>query len=124
MEKTIRQNTKVAAVLRGLLFSYMITAVILLVLSFLMLKFDLPSQVISVGIIVAYIASAFVGGLFTGKRIEQKKFLWALVLGVVYFIILLLVSVIMNKGSSLPLGNLFTVFIICSLSGMAGGMIS
>ena len=124
MNQSISQNTKVLAVLKGLLFSYIITAFILLLLSFLMLKLDLPGMVISAGIILAYIASNFIGGLFVGKKAEQRKFLWGLTMGVFYFIILLIISLIMNKAESIPLGNVFTAFLICGLSGMAGGMIS
>ena len=124
MDKTIRNNTKMVAVLKGLLFSYIITALILLLLSFLMLKLELPSSVISGGIIFSYIASTFIGGFFVGKRIEQRKFMWGLTMGVVYFIILLLVSLAMNRADPLPLGNLLTAFLTCSLSGMVGGMIS
>ena len=124
MDKTVRQNTKMFAVLKGLLFSYIITAFILLLLSFLLLKLDLPSAVISGGIIVAYIISTFVGGFFVGKKAEQKKFIWGLIMGVFYFIILMIVSIAMNRAEPLPLGNLLTAFLICSLSGMVGGMIS
>lgn len=124
MDKIFHQNTKWMALLKGLLFSYIITAFMLLLLSFLMLKLDLPSMVISGGINFAYIISAFIGGFFVGKKTEQKRFIWGLVLGVFYFVILLLISLMMNQVSPIPLGSLFTVFIICGLSGMLGGMIS
>jgi putative membrane protein (TIGR04086 family) len=124
MDKAIRQNTKMFALLKGLLFSYIITALILLLLSFLMLKLDLSSTVISGGINFAYIVSAFIGGFFVGKKIEQRKFLWGLVMGVFYFIVLMLISLLMNRVTPLPMGSLFTVFIICGLSGMLGGMVS
>lgn len=124
MDKTVGQNTKMFAVLKGLLFSYIITAFILLLLSFLLLKLDLPSAVISGGIIAAYIVSTFVGGFFVGRKAEQKKFIWGLIMGVFYFIILMIVSIAMNKAEPLPLGNLLTAFLICGLSGMVGGMIS
>ncbi len=124
MDKAIRQNTKMFAVLKGLLFSYIITAFILLLLSFLMLKLDLSGTVISGGIIFAYILSTFIGGFFVGKKAEQRKFIWGLVMGVFYFIILMVVSIAMNRAEPLPLGNLFTTFLICGLGGMVGGMIS
>jgi putative membrane protein (TIGR04086 family) len=124
MDKAIRQNTKMFALLKGLLFSYIITAFILLLLSLLMLKLDLSSTVISGGINFAYIVSAFIGGFFVGKKIEQRKFLWGLVMGIFYFIVLMLISLLMNRVTPLPMGSLFTVFIICGLSGMLGGMVS
>jgi putative membrane protein (TIGR04086 family) len=119
----IRQNTKMFALLKGLLFSYIITAFILLLLSFLMLKLDLSSAVISGGINFAYIVSAFIGGFFVGKKMEQRKFLWGLAMGIFYFIVLMLVSLLMNRVTPLPMGSLLTVFIICGLSGMVGGMV-
>lgn len=124
MDRAFRQNTKIFSLLKGLLFSYIITAFILLLLSFLMLKLDLSSAVISGGINFSYIVSAFVGGFFVGKKLEQKKFMWGLLLGICYFVIVMLVSLMMNHGTALPLGSLLTVFIICGLSGMLGGMVS
>lgn len=124
MDKAFRQNTKIIYLLEGLLFSYIITAFVLLLLAFLMLKMDLSGAVISGGINFAYILSAFTGGFFIGKKAEQKKFLWGIAMGVFYFVVLMLVSLLMNRVTPLPIGSLFTVFIISSLSGMLGGMIS
>jgi len=124
MNKVINQNAKALVLLKGLLFSYIITAFMLLILAFVMLKLDIPSIVISGGINFAYIISAFVGGFFTGRKVEQKKFIWGILMGVLYFVVLLLISLMMNRVSPIPIGNLVTVFIISVLSGMLGGMIS
>ncbi|MDF2842434.1 MAG: hypothetical protein K0R00_860 [Herbinix sp.] len=124
MEKVLRQNTKTVVIIKGLLLSYIITAFLLLLLALLMLQLDLPSAVISGGITLSYILPAFIGGFFTGKKLEQKKFIWGLVMGVSYFLIVLLVCLILNSVSPIPMGGLLTVFIICGLSGMLGGMLS
>jgi len=124
MNKAIQHNGKVLVLLKGLLISYIITAFMLLILAFIMLKLDTPSIVISGGINLAYIISAFAGGFFAGRRIEQKKFIWGMLLGLLYFVVLLLVSLMMNRVSPLPVGNMITVFVISVLSGMLGGMIS
>lgn len=124
MDKVFHQNTKMLTLLKGLLFSYIITAFVLLLISFFMLKMDLSGAVISAAIILSYIISTFIGGFFAGKKIEQKKFVWGFLLGLFYFIILLIISLMMNRVSPLPLGNLFTVFVICGLGGMIGGMLS
>ena len=114
MDKAFRQNTRVIYVLEGLVISYIVTALLLLLISFLMLKLDLSSAVISGSINFSYIVSAFIGGFFIGKKTEQKKFIWGLLVGVFYFVILMLVSLLMNRVSPLPLGRLFTVFVITS----------
>jgi putative membrane protein (TIGR04086 family) len=124
MDKVVRNNTKWIFLLKGLLISYIITALILLLLSFFMLKLDLSSIVISGGINSSYILSAFMGGFFVGKKTEQKKFLWGLIMGVVYFLVLLLICIFMNQISPFKLESIFTVLAMCSLSGMLGGMVS
>lgn len=124
MNKSFSKNTRVIYILEALVFAYIITGLLLLLISFLMLKLELSSLVISGVINFAYIASAFAGGFFIGKKTEQKRFIWGLFTGILYFIILMLVSLMMNRTGALPLGSLFTVFIITGLSGMLGGMIS
>lgn len=124
MDKAIRQNTKIAHILKGILFAYMLTALILLILSFLMLKLDLSSAVISGGINFSYIISSFVAGFFIGKKVDQKKFLWGLMMGIIYFIIFMLISIAMNSSNPLPLGSFLTVLVISGFGGMLGGMVS
>lgn len=124
MNKATYQNVKINYLLQGVLFSYIVTAFILLLLSFLMLKFDVSGMVISGGIHLAYILSTFIGGFFMGKKAEQRKFLWGLLMGMFYFVIFLIISLLMNRVSPINLGALFTVFIICGFSGMLGGMLS
>lgn len=124
MDKILNQNTKMIILLKALLLSYIITALMLLLLSFMVLKLDLPSIVVSGIINFSYIISAFAGGFYTGKRIEHRKFLWGLIMGVSYFVIFLIISLLMNRVSPISFGGLFAVFIISSLSGMLGGMIS
>ncbi len=124
MNKAFSKNTRFIYILEGLLFSYIITGLILLIISFLMLKLEISSGVISGGINIAYIVSTLTGGFFVGRKAEQKKFIWGLILGVFYFVILMLVSIMMSGSGPLQLGSLLTVFVITSLSGMLGGMIS
>ena len=71
-----------------------------------------------------YIAVTFLAGLISGKRAGKKKFLWGLAMGVAYYIILVIVSLIVNRGLQDVAGNLVTVFFLCAASGMLGGMVS
>lgn len=124
MNRPFTNNTRIIYTLEALVFSYIITGLLLLLISFLMLKIEMSGMVVSGLINFTYIASAFTGGFFIGKKVEQKKFIWGLLIGIFYFIVLMIVSLSMNRVGPLPLGSLFTVFIITGLSGMLGGMIS
>ncbi len=114
----------VLSLLRCLLFSYILTAVLLLLLAFLLYQFGLTEKIVTIAIIAIYVAATFFAGFAAGKRMQSKKFLWGLALGVAYFVVLLLVSLIVN-GSTGELGSSFgTTFVLCAAGGMLGGMLS
>lgn len=120
----VAQNKRLFAVLKGILFSYIVTAFVLLLLSFMMLKMDLSGTVFSGGLILTYIISSMVGGFFVGKKVEQKKFIWGLICGVAYCVVLILVSLMMNGVGPISVKSMLLVLGICSGSGMVGGMLS
>ena len=54
---------------------------------------------------------------------KQQRFLWGLILGAFYIALLLLISLLVNHTIALSTTNL-TVFVLCLVSGMLGGMTS
>lgn len=112
------------ALLKSLLFAYMLTAVLLALLAFLLYRLGLGEKVVSGAIIVIYVAANFFGGFIAGKRMASRKFLWGLLLGTVYFLVLAGVSLCVGKGS-IQVGNSFlTTLVLCAGGGMLGGMLS
>lgn len=119
-----RKNEKVINILKGLLLSYMVSGICILILAFLLYQFRLPKQIIGIGVTIIYIISTFLGGFMLGKSMKQKKYLWGLILGLGYFFILVLISLITNGGFQNLSGNFWLTFILCGGSGMLGGMLS
>ena len=124
MNKAAGKNTLPIHIAKALIFSYIVTAVFLLLLSFILFKVQIPSGVVSVGVILAYILSTFVGGFFIGKKVEARKFLWGLAIGAIYFLLVIIISIVMNKAAFGSAGSIVTVLGMCLLGGMLGGMIS
>ena len=110
--------------MKCLLFSYVLTAGLLLLLALLLYRFSLQENVVNIGIIAIYIAVTFLAGLIVGKRAESRKFLWGLWMGVMYFAVLALVSLAVNRSIADVATNFATVFALCAGSGMLGGMVS
>jgi len=107
-----------------LLIAYLVTTVGLLVLAFLLYKFSMTESAVNIGIILIYIAATFLSSFICGKKVKARKFLWGLGIGAAYFVILFLLSFLMN-GEAAGLGtNVFTTMLICTGSGMLGGMLA
>ncbi|MEF9940991.1 MAG: TIGR04086 family membrane protein [Lachnospiraceae bacterium] len=124
MERKIQKESKGIMMLKSLLLAYVVTGILLLVLTMLLYKLDLDKQKVTLGIIMIYVLSTFAGGLLIGKLVKVRRFLWGLLLGVAYFTLLLLITLGVYhqlKGNGT---NAITSFLLCAGGGMLGGMIS
>ncbi|MBR1693132.1 MAG: TIGR04086 family membrane protein [Lachnospiraceae bacterium] len=106
------------------LFSYVLTAVFLLLLAMLLYKFRLSETVTNIGIILIYILACFFSGFLTGKKMGSRKFLWGMLVGIGYFAILALLSIAVQKGTIQLSGSFLSTLFLCAGSGMLGGMLS
>ncbi len=124
MYQFLKADSKTTQVGKALFLMYLITAALLLLLAFFLFRLQLSEEIVTVGILVAYVISTFIGGFYIGKRIRNKKFVWGFVAGFSYFILLLLVSLAINRSLSGELGNVITTMIICVCGGTFGGMVA
>ena len=124
MERKIRKDAKVLWVLKSLLVSYIITGIMLMILTVLLYKLELNEKAVSAGIIAIYVVATLAGGLLIGKIAKVKRYLWGLGLGVAYFGLLLLITLGIYHTLEGNGTGLLTTFILCAGGGMIGGMIS
>ncbi len=125
MERGITEkNIPIMFLLKSLLFSYILTVVLLLLLTFLLYKVGLTENVVSIAIIAIYVVATFFVGFITGKKMQSRKFLWGLLMGCVYFLVLLLISIVVNQTSGGLGDSVVTTFVLCAGGGMLGGMLS
>ena len=115
---------KILSVVKGLLASYAVTAVLLMLMALLLLKLDLPWGAVTAGVMVTYLLSCFLGGFLLGKGVGKNKFLWGLILGAAYFVLLMILSCIAAPGDFGGPGRLFATLLLCCGGGMAGGMLA
>lgn len=109
---------------KSLIFSYIVTILLLLLLTLLVYKAGLTEKMVSIAMIAVYVIATFLTGFLVGKKMQNRKFLWGLLMGAAYFLILLLVSLVVNKDAG-GLGNsVVTTLVLCAGGGMLGGMLS
>ena len=88
---------KIFSLLKALAVSYIITAILLLITAFLMYKLGLGDTVIHLSIIIIHGISVFLGGFLTGKMVKEQKYIWGLMLGVCYVLVIGIVSFIQTE---------------------------
>ncbi|MBD5460594.1 MAG: TIGR04086 family membrane protein [Lachnospiraceae bacterium] len=128
MERNVRNEASkgqapVLFLAKCLLFSYILTGGLLMLLALGLYRLNLSAGVVSAGIIIIYTVSSFLAGFMAGKKIGNRKFLWGLLMGTAYFVVLAIISLLVNHSVKEVASSFATVYVICAGSGMLGGMI-
>ena len=116
---------KIAIFIGGcLLIAYLVTGLLLLLLAFLAYKANLSEQGSRIGILVIYVLSSFVAGFITGKKSKKRKFLFGAMMGICYFVVLLLLSLGIHDKVAPGAFAKWSAGLLCMGGGMLGGMLS
>ena len=111
-------------IMKALLVSYLVTGLLLLLIAGQLYRFRLDEGKVQIGIILTYILSCFTGGFLAGKMMKNRQFLWGVFLGLLYFAIMMLVSLAVNRELQSSTSGFVTAFLLCMGGGMLGGMLS
>ena len=122
--ENMQKNIKVIWWIKSLLASYIVTGILLLDLTFFMYKFELNEKIVSAAIVGIYVVSTLIGGMIIGKLTKSKRYLWGMVLGIIYFVLLLLITLGVYRTLNGDSVSIVTSLILCAGGGMTGGMIS
>lgn len=124
MKERNLSSSQVIPIIKALLASYIVTGILLFLLTFLLYKFDWDEQKVTAGIVVIYVLSTFVGGFILGKLKRVRKFLWGLIMGLLYFFLLFLISFGIYRSFDGNGTNVLTTLLLCAGGGMLGGMLA
>ncbi len=120
--KNVFGTERLAALLKCLMAAYLITGLMLLLVAGLLYKFSIGENVVDISIIVIYCISSLLAGLFFSKGAASRRFIWGMLAGAAYFLIICAVSAVADPGF-VPVSNTcITTLLICLGSGMLGGM--
>lgn len=124
MEQLRVKGKTAAGMLLGLVFACLATTALLLILAFVMLKLQPGTGVMETSILVTYALSCLLGGWYCGRKTERRKFLWGALLGVLYFLLLFLISGMGDRAVQSGFLQSLTALVICAGGGMLGGMLA
>lgn len=122
--ETLGRELPILFFMKTLIFSYVLTGVFLALLSFMLYKFHLGEKVVTIAIILIYVAATFFAGFVTGRKMGSRKFFWGAVEGAAYFLVLVLISLVAGQEGFRSGNSFVTTLILCAGGGMLGGMLS
>ena len=104
--------------------SYIATGILLCLLAFIIYQSNAGMKIANLGITLTYILASVFAGMLIGSKIGKKKFLWGFAAGMLYFMILTLISWIFQKNIVLFSTERITACFLCIAGGTLGGMLA
>lgn len=86
--------------IQSLVFAYIATGILLCLLAFIIYQSNAGMKIANLGVTFTYILASVFAGMLIGSKIGKKKFLWGFAAGMLYFMILTLISWIFQKYRS------------------------
>ncbi len=117
-------NHKLVILVKSVLISYLCTAILLFIIALLVYKAGIGATAISVLIVLTYIISAFMGGFITGKRVNDKRYLWGLSSSAIYLGIYLVLCLVTGFDDLASGAQYIKTALLVLFSGTLGGMLS
>ena len=124
MRKKEQNEVWIMWMVKALLAAYVVTGILLIILALALYKFELNEKIVSAAIVGIYVVSTLIGGVIIGKLTKSKRYLWGMVLGILYFVLLLLITLGVYRTLNGDGVSIVTSLILCAGGGMTGGMIS
>lgn len=114
----------ILSVLKVLIVAYVITGLLLLLSAFIMFKFQLGEAQVRLFVMIIYGVATIVSGIIYGKIRGKRRLLNGALIGLIYFLMLVIVSFVINKGFRDEVQQIIISMIICVAGGAIGGIIS
>lgn len=124
MEQKSKGSSKGMYLLFAVLIAVTLTGLLLMLTALLMLKAEISGVFVGVMLVIANCLPVFAAGFFLGKKVEEKRFLWGLVMAVICFSLYLLLALTYDKAVTLSIGSYIRTFLLMGAGGMLGGMLS
>lgn len=115
----------VMAILIAMVAATFVTIVLLLLLTVLIYNTDISGTVSGILMVAIYVLGPFSGAFLLGKRMKKKRFLWGMLLGIIYFAVFVLISMLVAEPENVPgIREYIQVLLAVLPGGILGGMFS
>ena len=110
--------------LKDLLLEMIVSFVLIVAVAFIVLKISPAYSTIQILILATYVIATFVGGYVIGKVMDKGKFMWGAISGLIYAVVIVLVSIIVNGQINSETIGIIKLVMASVGGGTLGGMVS
>ena len=120
--ESVKNNFSLKPVLFGLITSALISLLLIIISATAFLYSGLSQQFIPVFSKLILAVSVFLGGMIAGMKSKITGWLYGLITGILFLLLLLAINLVLGIGVSYS-GYLYIVFSVCAVVGSIGGIV-
>ena len=117
-------SSHIRKMVKSLIAGYVITLLMLVLLTYFMRKFILDEKAVDNIIFGIYVAGSFTGAMLSAWMIKKRRVVTGIIYGAVYITVLLVIATIMKKQAPDSSNNIAMSVAACVAAGAFGGFFS
>ena len=123
-ENKTGEKNNIIGIIEGCAVSIFITVIMLVIISMILAKTTISEEFINPMIMIIIAFSIFLGSIISTLKIEKKGFFTGAIIGIVYFLVMYIISSIANLNFSFNFNfNSLILIALLIFFGMTGGII-
>ena len=122
MEAKVKADKNIIRIIKGSVFSILITLILLLIYAILLTSTNIPESTMSVVVITITGISILIGSSISSFKIKKRGIVNGGLVGLIYIITIYLISSIALMGFSMNITSII-MLIVAIVIGMIGGII-
>lgn len=120
----MKESGQIWGWIKTLLISCLMSVILFFLCAFILYQMKGTTETASKMVLGIYLISCLAGGFLNGKRVGKQRLVCGLVTGVLYFLVLFLVSWTFRSSDTGVMSGLLAPVIVCLGGGIVGSILS
>ena len=122
LKPAVSAQGAVKSIAFGVIFAYVLSILCIFIFSWILYATEISEDISDTAVLIITLFSTFAGGFLCGRKKKSKGLLFGAITGLLYFIVLFIVSAIIYSAAPSPMG--ISVLILGTISSALGGVIA
>ena len=115
-----KQKDSIVSLTKGVIFSYLITAIVFIVYGILLTYTETTEKNIQIVVMITTVVSVLIGGIISSKGVSKRGLMFGMLVGIIYSIIMIMISFCILPTIKITSKMIMIIILSISAGGIGG----
>ena len=115
-----KQKDSIVSLTKGVIFSYLITAIVFIVYGILLTYTEKKKKNIQIVVMITTVVSVLIGGIISSKGVSKRGLMFGMLVGIIYSIIMIMISFCILPTIKITSKMIMIIILSISAGGIGG----